>query len=275
VSGLVNSNQLEDEVAETSEVKNDDRDHAGLVLAAGEESGGEKNQNGDGNGDDGKGEFRIVLVGDDDNKLNDEAEEEEEIELEQSDVNLVVKESLLHAIISTDVLENIPSILLVDLPRKEAHDKSSKGNDGGDSHEVRLHIMPKLCCRHFRSEGVLFTENIKGLFNLIDLNGGVNHEGEVGEADTDDLNGVLLTKSIPNDNKCVKESENKERQESRNSLVLRLNFGVGVMITKVDLEFTKDVSRWRINNIVIKIRCQRWRTLRSRYKGWPAGERQP
>jgi hypothetical protein len=88
VTWLVNSNQLKDEVAETSEVKNDDSNHAGLVLAAGEECGGEENQNGDGDGDDGEGEFRIILVGDDDNELNDEAEEEEEIELEQSDINL-------------------------------------------------------------------------------------------------------------------------------------------------------------------------------------------
>jgi hypothetical protein len=88
VPGLVNSNQLEDKVTETSEVENDDRDHTGLVLTASEECGGKKNQNGDGNSDDGQGEFRVVLVGDDDNELNDEAEEEEEIELEQSDINL-------------------------------------------------------------------------------------------------------------------------------------------------------------------------------------------
>jgi hypothetical protein len=156
---------------------------------------------------------------------------------------LIVKETLLHAVIGTNVLENIPSILLVDLPRKKAHDKGSEGNNGGNGHEVRLHIMPEFSCRHAGSEGVLGTENIEGLLNLIDLDGGVNHEGEVREADTNDLNGVLLAESIPNDNECVKETENKERQESRDSLVLRLDFGIGVVITKVNLEFAKDVSR--------------------------------
>lgn len=171
-----------------------------------------------------------------------------ELEMVQWDTSktktyLVVKESFLHAIISTNVLENIPSILLVDLPRKKAHDKGSKGNDGGDSHKVRLHIVPEFCGRHFRSEGAVFTENIKSLFDLIDLDGGINHEGEVGKADTNDLNGVLLAESIPNDNESVEKSENKERQEGRDSLVLRLNFGIGVVSAKVDLEFAKDVSK--------------------------------
>ena len=156
-----------------------------------------------------------------------------------------MKESLLHTVVGTNVLENVPSILLVDLPRKETHDKSSEGNDGGNSHEVRLNIMPELFGRHLGSESVLSAENIKGLLNLIDLNRGVNHEGEVGEADTNDLNGVLLSQSIPDDNEGVKETEDEQRQESRDSLVLGLDFRIWVVITKIDLEFAKDVTKIR------------------------------
>lgn len=88
MSRLVDSDQLEDEVAETSEVENNDSDHASLVLTASEESGGKQNQDSNRDGDDGQREFGIILVSNNDNELHDEAEEEEEIELEESDINL-------------------------------------------------------------------------------------------------------------------------------------------------------------------------------------------
>jgi hypothetical protein len=105
--------------------------------------------------------------------------------------------------------------------------------------------MPELFGRHAGSESVLSAENIKGLLNLIDLNGSVNHEGKVREADSNNLNGILLSQSIPDDNEGVKETENEQRQESRDSLVLGLDLGIWVVITKIDLEFAKDVTEIR------------------------------
>ena len=41
MSGLVDSDQLEEEVTETTKIENDDTHHARLVLLAGEVGGGE------------------------------------------------------------------------------------------------------------------------------------------------------------------------------------------------------------------------------------------
>lgn len=162
---------------------------------------------------------------------------------QKSATYLVVKESLLHAIIGTNVLENIPSILLVNLPRKEAHNEGSKGNDGRDSHQIRLHIVPKLGSSHATLESIALLENIEGLGNLINLDGRVNHKGQVRETDTNDLNGVLLSESIPDDDEGVKETKNEKRQESRDSFVLRLNLGSADMGAKVDLELAEYIAR--------------------------------
>lgn len=154
-----------------------------------------------------------------------------------------MKESLLHAIIGTNVLEDIPRILLVNLPREEAHNEGSKGDDGRNGHQIRLHIVPKLGSSHATLESIVLLENIKGLGNLIDLDGRVNHKCQVREADTNDLNGVLLSESIPDDDQGVKETKDEKGQESRNSLVLRLNLGSADMGAKVDLELAEHIAR--------------------------------
>lgn len=52
VSRLIDSYKLEDEIAETSEIEDDDANHTDLVLSSSEESGSEEDENGNGNGDD-------------------------------------------------------------------------------------------------------------------------------------------------------------------------------------------------------------------------------
>lgn len=88
MSGLVDSDKLEDEVAQAAEIENDDDDLAGLVFSASEVGGSEQDGNGDRDSGDGQGELGIRLLGDDNDELNDEPEEKEEIELEQCDVDL-------------------------------------------------------------------------------------------------------------------------------------------------------------------------------------------
>ena len=88
MTGLIDAHELENEVAETAKVEDDDDNHAGLVLAAGEERGCKENEDGDGDGGDGQRKLGVVSFGDNDNELDDEAEEEEEIELEECNVDL-------------------------------------------------------------------------------------------------------------------------------------------------------------------------------------------
>lgn len=210
VTGLVDSDQLEEEITETAKIENDDTHHARLVLPAGEIGGGEQNGDGDGNGDNCQSKFRVVLLCDNDDKLNDETEEEEEIELEQSNVNLVVEEALLHAVISTNVLENVPSVFLVDLPGDKDHANGREGDNGRDGNQVRLDIAPEVSSSGVLLEGIVLPKNIECLLNLVNLNGSVDHESQVGEADSDNLDSVLLAEGIPDDNESVEEAENEE-----------------------------------------------------------------
>ena len=71
-------------------VKDEDNDHANLVLLASEPSGGDKNADGDGDSDNGKCELRVMLVCNNNDQLNDETKEEEEIKLEKRNVDLIL-----------------------------------------------------------------------------------------------------------------------------------------------------------------------------------------
>lgn len=237
--GRVDSDQFEDEVAEAAQVEDDDHDHAHLVLLISEVGSAEQDENGDRDSGDGQSKFGIALLGNDDDELDDEAQEEEEIELQESDVDLIVEESLLHAIVGTNVLQNVPGIFLIDLPRDEAHADSSHGNDGGYSDEEGLHIIPEVLVRFL--EGVPFSKNLNGLVDLVNLDRGVDHKSKVGEAHSNNLNGVLLTESIPDNDQGVQETEDEQSQEGGNGLGLRLNL-IQLDILQVGLKFGKYVS---------------------------------
>lgn len=132
-----------------------------------------------------------------------------------------MKEPLLHPIVGANDLEDVPSKVLVELPRNEAQDDGDEANDGGDGNEVRLDIGPNHINGQSRLEGVVFLKEVEGLGNLVDLNPSVYHKGKVGEADSNDLDCVLLSESIPDNDELVQETEDEECQESGDSLVLR------------------------------------------------------
>lgn len=89
-AGLVDADELEEEVGEAAKVEGDDGDHAGFDLTAGEEGGEQQDGDGDGDGGDGQAQLEVRLARHDDEELDREAEEEEEIELKESDVDLEV-----------------------------------------------------------------------------------------------------------------------------------------------------------------------------------------
>jgi hypothetical protein len=232
VARLVDSDKLEDEVAETAKVEDDDGNHAGLVLPAGKECGAEEDDDGDGNGGNCQGKLGIVGRSDNDHKLDDEAEEEEEIELEKGDVNLVVEEALPHPVIGTDGLEDIPGEFLVKLPADEAHADSGKSNDGRNSHEIRPDLIPNAGDGLTGLKSTVLLQNLQGLADLVDLDGRVDQHGQVGNANTNSLDSILHAQGIPDDDQLVKETKDEERQKCRNGLGLRLN----LLVLDVGLE---------------------------------------
>jgi hypothetical protein len=249
VTGLVDSDKLEDEVAETAEVEDDDGNHARLVLPAGEECGAEEDDDGDWNGGNRQSELGIVGRSDNDDKLDDEAQEEEEIELEKGDVNLVVKETLPHPVIGTDSLEDIPGKFLVKFPADEAHADSSKSNDGRNSHKIRPHLFPNGSDCFARLESTVLLQNSQGLSDLVDLNGRVNQHSQVGNANTDSLDGVLHAQGIPDDDQFVKETENEERQKRWDGLGLRLNRLVIDVGPERVLELGKNIATMQVSRL--------------------------
>lgn len=51
--------------------------------------------------------------------------------------------------------------------------------------------------------------------DLIDLDGSVHHHGQIGNANTNDLNSVLHPQGVPNQYEHVQEAKDEEREEGR------------------------------------------------------------
>jgi hypothetical protein len=83
-----------------------------------------------------------------------------------------VEESLFHSIISTNVLENIPGKLLVQLPRNEDHDNGRQCDDGRDGNEIRPDVLPDVVVLGL--EGAAVAENTHGILDLVHLDGRVD-----------------------------------------------------------------------------------------------------
>lgn len=116
---------------------------------------------------------------------------------------LIMQESLLHAVIGTNILKNIPSKLLIELPSDENHENCGKGNDGRNGDQKRLDIAPELIGGNVAVEGSVGSKNHNCFLDLVDLNGRVDHQGEVGNADSNDLNRVLHPQSIPHNHQNI------------------------------------------------------------------------
>lgn len=267
VSWLVDAHQLEDEVGETAEVEDEDNGHARLVLLLGEVGGCEQDTDGDGDRGNREGEFGVRGFGNNDDKLNDESEEEEKVEFEERNVNLldsrlaegsvaggwamsavdafstylVVKEPLLHAVISTNDLEDIPRKLLVELPGAEDHASRGESNHSRGGNEKRSNVGPQQIRGHALAQSIDRCQHINSHLNLVHLDGRVDEQGQVSNADANDLNRVLHAKRVPDDNQLVKEAKDEESEEGRDRLVLRLGI-VGVDVgSEAYLELAKDV----------------------------------
>ena len=161
---VINSGELEDEVRKTTEVQQHDGHHTGLNLVPGEVGGEEEDSERDGDRGGRECYFDVALAGDNDEELDGETDEEEEIELQEGDIHLAIKlikcvislprearariayliveKSLLHAVISSDVLQDIPSKFLIQFPRDVTHGNRDECEYARDANQDRLHILP-------------------------------------------------------------------------------------------------------------------------------------
>lgn len=83
------------------------------------------------------------------------------------------------------------------------------------------------------------------MVDLINLQDGVDEDGQVGHAEADDLNGVLEAERVPCQQQDVEKAEDEEGQECGYRAVLRLEAVAEVLVTLVHetkLEPPKHVS---------------------------------
>lgn len=237
---LVDAHELEDEVAQATEVQNDDNDHTDLLLSPGEESGADENRNGNRDGGSSQSVLHNLDIAHDDKELDGESEEEEEIEFKESDVDLVIQESLLHPVVSSDRLEDIPSKDLVQLPGNKGHGKGAGGEDAGNGDQEGAYLAPQVLMIGGDRPGR--AHFLDGDLNLFDLDGGIDHDSQVGDADSNDLNGVLVSQSIPDDNELVEESENEQSEEGRDRTPLGIVTRLVLIVDQAILECGEDVG---------------------------------
>jgi len=156
-----------------------------------------------------------------------------------------VQEALLHAVVGADLLQNVPGKLPVQLVGKRAHDDGDDADDGRDGNEEGLAQRPHVPVLLVGLDGSLFQQAGDRIVNLVDLENGVDENGQVGHAQADDLNRVLEPQSVPCQEQDVEEAEDKQRQERRDGAVLRLE-AVGdvrvVLVHETELEPPKHVS---------------------------------
>lgn len=88
MAGLIDADQLEEEVGQTTEVEQDDEADAETVLAPREEGGAQQDADGDGDRGDVQAQLEVFDAVDDDEELDGEAQEEKEVEFEEGDVDL-------------------------------------------------------------------------------------------------------------------------------------------------------------------------------------------
>lgn len=110
-----------------------------------------------------------------------------------------MKKSLLHTIIGPDLLQNIPRKFLIKLPGAHAHGNSGDADDRGDGIEKGRAGLPYRLMDRLVPKNVLIeaSELINGSVNLVDLENGIDEESQVGNAQPNDLNGVLPAQGIP------------------------------------------------------------------------------
>lgn len=153
-----------------------------------------------------------------------------------------MKESLLHAIICSNVLQNIPRKFLVQFPCNKRHTHGHEADDGGNRDEKRLQFGPEFLRGDIGIKSPVTRQDVDGHLNLIHLKGSVDQHSQVGNADTNDLNCVFHAKGVPNDDQFVQETKDEESQEGRDGLVLRLNLVNIDLLAQTGLELGKHVG---------------------------------
>lgn len=123
--------------------------------------------------------------------MDGKAEEEEEVEFQEGDVDLEDEVAALHAQIGGDVLVDGPREFVVEFPRDEGQTDGSEAENGGDGDEIWSSTVPDVA--------TLFGEAHGDVRDLFHLDCAVDEQADVVDDETDDLNGVLQSQAVPDE----------------------------------------------------------------------------
>lgn len=139
--------------------------------------------------------------------------------------------------VSTDALVDGPCKFVIELPGLKSKEESSNGHEDRQSDEHGLDIFPEVT----RDKGAV-VEVVGRVFDLIELNAGIDENADVVDDDSDDLNGVFEAQGIPHEYQLVDVAEHEDGEKGGDGARLAGSCARGGKVY-LCLEFTKDISR--------------------------------
>src|SRR4051794_7922976 len=101
---------------------------------------------------------------------------------------LIMQEPLLHTVVCTNLLQDVPCKLAVKLIGKVPQRNGRHTNDGRDRNEERPRQRPEVVAQSINRKGLLGLQLRNRRVNLIDLDDCVDEQSQVRDAKPDDLN---------------------------------------------------------------------------------------
>ena len=178
-----------------------DSDRAYQVLPSDKPRSSQENEDAHWYGCNGQGEFGSSLS-DNDNELDGEAEEEEKVEFQQCDIDLVLEIASFHSQVGRDALVDGPGKFIVEFPGAAGQKSRSHSNDSGYGDQERLCVAPNLCL-----DEVVLRQLKHSVLDLRDLDRTVNKQANIVHDQANDLDSILHSQSIPDQEQLVEEAE--------------------------------------------------------------------
>lgn len=154
------------------------------------------------------------------------------------DAYLVGQIALLQARVSTDALVDGPGELVVQLPGLKSEEDGGDGHENGQGDEHGLDVVPEV----LGDEGG-GVQDVSSVFDLVELDGGIDQNAHVVHDQANDLNGVFQAQGVPDEEQLVDVAEHEDGKVGRDGAGLILDTLGGEV--QLALEFAKDIAgRW-------------------------------
>lgn len=111
------------------------------------------------------------------------------------------------------MLVDCPRKLIIQLPCNNRHNRCEEPNDARNCNQVWSNVRPD---RNAWPDPSFEAQSFNCLVDLVVLDGCINQHTNIVDAEPNDLNGVLQSKGVVNQDKLIEETEDKEGEVGRN-----------------------------------------------------------